>query len=74
MATIEELVPVYISIPEDQAKSKGIASLCMIGEDGQVYGKIFGTDKLRGRDSLKLHGPKPAKYGLPVLKPTNTNG
>ena len=33
---IEELVTEYMAIPEDQAKSKGVASLCIISEDGQV--------------------------------------
>jgi uncharacterized protein GlcG (DUF336 family) len=54
IANIKELVPVYMSIPEDFAKSKGVASLCIISEDGQIYGKIFGTDRLLGRDSFKI--------------------
>lgn len=54
LANIEALVPVYMAIPEDYAKSKGVASVCIISEDGQIYGKIFGTDKLRGRDSFKI--------------------
>jgi len=54
IANIEELIPVYMAIPEDYAKSKGVASLCIISEDGRIYGKVFGTDKLRGRDSFKI--------------------
>lgn len=54
LANIEALVPVYMAIPEDYAKSKGVASVCIISEDGRIYGKIFGTDKLRGRDSFKI--------------------
>ena len=54
ISNIEELVPVYMSIPEDYAKSNGVASLCIIDEDSQIYGKVFGTDKLRGRDSFRI--------------------
>ena len=68
LATIEALVPVYMAIPEDQAKSKGVASLCMIGEDGQVYGKIFGTDKLRGRDSFKIAWTKASQVWITGFK------
>jgi len=68
IATIEELVPVYMAIPEDQAKSKGVASLCIIGEDGQVYGKIFGTDKLRGRDSFKIAWTKAIQVWITGIK------
>ena len=68
LATIEALVPEYMAIPEDQAKSKGVASLCMIGEDGQVYGKIFGTDKLRGRDSFKIAWTKASQVWITGFK------
>ncbi len=53
LAHLEALVPVYMAIPEDFTKSKGVASVCIISEDGRIYGKVFGTDKLRGRDSFK---------------------
>lgn len=43
---IEELVPFYMAIPEDFAISGGAASLCIIAEDGIIYGKVFGTNKL----------------------------
>ena len=37
ITSIEELVPVYMAIPEDYAKSNGVVSLCIIDEDGRVY-------------------------------------
>ena len=68
ISTIEELVPVYMAIPEDQAKSKGVASLCIICEDGLVYGKIFGTDKLRGKDSFKIAWTKASQVWITGFK------
>ena len=57
-----------MAIPEDQAKSKGVASLCIIAEDGQVYGKIFGNDKLRGRDSFKIAWIKASQVWITGFK------
>ena len=68
ISNIEELVPVYMATPEDQAKAKGVASLCLIGEDGQVYGKIFGTDKLRGRESFKIAWAKASQVWITGMK------
>ncbi|MDP2338548.1 MAG: heme-binding protein [Bacteroidota bacterium] len=68
LANIEELVPVYMAIPEDYAKSKGVASGCIIGEDGQIYGKVFGNDKLRGRDSFKIAWTKASQVWITGFK------
>lgn len=68
LANIEELVPVYMAIPEDYAKSKGVASVCIISEDGRIYGKVFGTDKLRGRDSFKIAWTKASQVWITGYK------
>ncbi len=68
ISSIEELVPVYMEIPEDYAKSKGVAAVCIIGEDGQIYGKIFGSDKLRGRDSFKTAWAKASQVWITGYK------
>lgn len=53
ISQIEALVPVYLANPEDDLRAIGVAAVCIITEDGQVYGKIFGNDKLRGRELFK---------------------
>ncbi|MBW8325598.1 MAG: heme-binding protein [Prolixibacteraceae bacterium] len=68
LAHIEALVPVYMVIPEDYAKSKGVASVCIISEDGRIYGKIFGTDKLRGRDSYRIAWTKASQVWITGYK------
>jgi uncharacterized protein GlcG (DUF336 family) len=68
ISTIEELVPVYMAIPEDQAKANGVASLCIIDESGQIYGKVFGTDKLRGRDSFRIAWTKASQVWITGYK------
>jgi len=68
ISTIEELVPVYMAIPEDYAKANGVASLCIIDEAGQIYGKVFGTDKLRGRDSFRIAWTKASQVWITGIK------
>ena len=52
--SIEELIPLYMSNPADAAASKGVTAICIIDENGQVHGKMFGSDKLRCRDTVKV--------------------
>ena len=66
--SIEELVPVYMAIPEDNAKANGVASLCIIDENGLISGKIFGTDKLRGRDSFRISYTKASQVWITGIK------
>jgi glc operon protein GlcG len=68
LAEIEELVPFYMAIPEDYAKSKGVASVCIISEDGQIHAKIFGTDKLRGKDSFRIAWTKASQVWITGYK------
>ena len=68
LANIEALIPVYMAIPEDCAKSKGVASVCIISEDGRIYGKVFGTDQLRGRDSYKIAWTKASQVWITGIK------
>jgi uncharacterized protein GlcG (DUF336 family) len=61
---IEELVPVYLNIPEDIAISRGVASVCIIDENGQIYGRFFGTDKIRCRDSFRVAWTKASQVWI----------
>jgi glc operon protein GlcG len=67
-SNIEELVPIYMAIPEDYAKANGVASLCIIDEEGRIYGKVFGNDKLRGRDSFRIAWTKASQVWLTGYK------
>lgn len=64
ISVIEELVPAYMAIPEDSAISGGNASLCIIAEDGIIYGKVFGTDKLRGRETYQIAWAKASQVWI----------
>lgn len=42
-------VPTYKESPDDWNISDGNAAVCLIDDAGNIYGKIWGNDKLRGR-------------------------
>jgi len=54
MTTIESLVPEYLANPDDKNISGGNWAYCIIDEDNNVYGKIFGITKVQGRQSYKI--------------------
>lgn len=68
ISALEELVPVYMKIPEDYEISKGVVSVCIIDESGHIYGKVFGTDKLRGRDSFKIAWTKASQVWITGMR------
>ncbi len=68
ISVIEELVPEFMAIPEDYAKANGVASVCMIGGDGRIYGKVFGDDQLRCRDSFKTAWTKASQVWITGIK------
>jgi uncharacterized protein GlcG (DUF336 family) len=61
---LEELVPAYMAIPEDSAISNGVAAVCMIDENGQVYGRLFGEDKIRCRETFRIAWTKASQVWI----------
>ena len=51
---IANLVPVYLENEEERIKANGNVAVCLIDDEGNIYGKIFGTDKGRGRESFRV--------------------
>ncbi|QEC68318.1 hypothetical protein FRZ67_13785 [Panacibacter ginsenosidivorans] len=51
---IEKMIPVYIEDPEDKAISNGNVAACLIDENGILYGRMFGSNKARLRQSYKV--------------------
>lgn len=54
MTAIEHLVPEYIANPDDRNISGGNWAYCIIDEENNVYGKVFGVTKVQGRQSFKI--------------------
>jgi uncharacterized protein GlcG (DUF336 family) len=65
---IEKLIPVYMQNQADSVISNGNVAVCIIAENGQVYGKMFGTNNPRLRQSYKLAWTKASQVWLTGVK------
>ena len=61
---IEKLIPLYMEIPEDKDISNGNLAVCIIVDNGTVYGKMFGENKARLRQSYKVAWTKASQVWL----------
>ena len=68
LVAMEKLIPEYLIVPEDEAISHGNIALCIIDEQGRVYGKLFGTNKPRLRQSYKVAWTKASQVWLTGIK------
>jgi uncharacterized protein GlcG (DUF336 family) len=67
-AEIENLMPAYMQNPEDRNIANGNVAVCIIAEDGMVYGKMLGTNKPRQRQSFKVAWTKASQVWLTGIK------
>jgi glc operon protein GlcG len=63
-AILEKLIPVYMENPEDSQIANGNCAVCIIDENGNVHGKMFGTNKPRQRQSYKVAWTKASQVWL----------
>jgi uncharacterized protein GlcG (DUF336 family) len=68
LSAIEELIPQYLQIDEDKRISNGNVAICIIDEDGAVYGRMYGEDKPRRRQSYKVAWTKASQVWLTGVK------
>jgi uncharacterized protein GlcG (DUF336 family) len=68
LSNITELVPEYLSIPEDKALSNGGSAVCIIEKDGTLHGKMFGSDKTRMRHTFKTAWTKASQVWMTGMK------
>lgn len=65
---IDKLIPTYMQISEDSVISNGNLAVCIIDESGMIYGKMFGTNKPRLRQSYKVAWTKASQVWLTGVK------
>ena len=54
IAAVEKRVPEYLAVEADQKNNDGNCALCIVDEAGGVHGKLFGTDKIRQRNTFRI--------------------
>ncbi|ULQ53329.1 GlcG/HbpS family heme-binding protein [Flavihumibacter fluvii] len=67
-AALEQLIPVYMENPLDSSKANGNVAVCIIDEEGRVYGKIFGDYKPKGRETFGIAWTKASQVWLTGIK------
>jgi uncharacterized protein GlcG (DUF336 family) len=65
---IEILIPEYMQHPLDQKIANGSVAVCILDEAGNVYGKLFGENKVRARQSYQVAWTKASQVWLTGVK------
>ncbi len=64
----EELLPQYLQNEEDYSIAHGNVAICIIDNDGMIWGKLFGTNKVRSRESFRVAWTKASQVWITNLK------
>ena len=65
---VTDLMPIYLKVEEDWAKANGNVAICIIDDQEQIYGKMFGTDKIRSRESFRVAWLKASQVWITGFK------
>lgn len=68
IAEAEKLIPLYMQNEEDRRIANGNVSVCFIDDQGIVYGRMFGTNKIRARESYQVAWTKASQVHITRLK------
>lgn len=61
---IEQLIPSYLKNKEDATIANGNLAVCIIDQNGNVSGKIWGVDKIRARESYRVAWTKASQVDI----------
>ena len=64
----EKLIPNYMENEEDRRIANGNVSVCIIDDQGVVYGRMFGTNKVRARESYRVAWTKASQVHITRFK------
>jgi len=65
---VEKLLPSYLLNKEDERIANGNCAGCIIDEQGNVYGRLYGTNKIRARESYRVAWTKASQVWITGLK------
>ncbi len=61
---VEQQIHSYENSPDDWNISEGNVAICMITEDGKIYGKLYGSDKLKQRQFFSVAWKKASQVWI----------
>ena len=65
---VEKLLPGYLNDKEDERIANGNCAACIIDEQGMIYGRMFGSYKIRARESYRVAWTKASQVWITGLK------
>lgn len=68
MTEVGRLIPEYMENADDRIISNGNIAICIIDESGCVYGRMYGTNKPRLRQSYRVAWTKASQVWLTGMK------
>jgi uncharacterized protein GlcG (DUF336 family) len=68
ISAVESLIPEYMQNPEDRNIAHGNVAVCIIDEQQNIIGKLFGQDKNRMRQSFKVAWTKASQVWITGYK------
>jgi len=68
LKAVEELFPQYLANPVDFNIAAGNCAICILDNEMNVYGKLFGNDKIRSRQSFKVAWTKASQVWITGYK------
>jgi len=63
-----KLIPGYMQNEADKRIANGNCAICIIDQEGRIYGKMFGTNKVRARESFRVAWIKASQVHITGLK------
>ena len=64
----EKLIPFYMVNKEDEQIANGNVAICIIDSEGVIYGKMFGTNTVRARESFRVAWTKASQVHITGYK------
>ncbi len=68
LVELENLIPIYMQNPIDEKIANGNVAVCIIDENGNVTGKMYGKNKVRSRETYKVAWTKASQVWLTGIK------
>lgn len=64
----ENLLPAYMVNEEDKRIANGNCAICLIDQEGKIYGKMYGTNLVRARESYRVAWTKASQVYITGMK------
>lgn len=68
ISSVEKLIPGYMADPIERNVTNGSLAICIIDEEGNVFGKLMGEDIIRTRQSYKVAWTKASQVWITGFK------